>query len=187
MRVISNIFYGVFVILLVSIVLLLLATFLPIPGNIEVKIVKSGSMEPTIHTGAIVVVKPQTAYFTGDIITFGKDTRTDIPTTHRILAIEGSGANAIFTTKGDANEEQDPQTVLARDVIGKVLVNVPYAGYVIDFARTKLGFALLVGVPAVVVILDEAMKIFGEVRGLKARKRQEEEDDLSSTMPPKIV
>src|SRR3990167_3351690 len=102
MKIISTIFYTIFVALVVGISGLLLGSMLPIPGNIEVKIVKSGSMEPAIPTGSVVMVRPSVSYAVGDVITFGKDTKTDIPTTHRIVAMN---ADNTFTVKGDANEE----------------------------------------------------------------------------------
>lgn len=145
------------------------ASMMPIPGNIELKVVKSGSMEPAIKTGALVLIKPQAIYGVGDIITFGEDTKTAVPTTHRVVAMQGEGSAATFTTKGDANEEADPQPVAYREVIGRVLIDVPYAGFVLDFARKPLGFALLIGLPALIIMLDELMTIIGEVRRLRRK------------------
>lgn len=183
MTFLSKAFYAVFIALLVGITGLLVATLLPIPGNIEVKIVKSGSMEPTILTGSIVVVKPQASYAVGDVVTFGEDTARQIPTTHRIIAASGSGSALSFQTKGDANEEADPQSVFPRDIIGKVVLAAPYAGYILDFARQPLGFTLMIGIPAGIIVLDELMKIFAEVRRMRGKRRDERvtEDDLPFT------
>lgn len=171
MKIISTIFYTIFIALVIGIAGLLLGTMLPIPGNIEIKIVKSGSMEPAISTGSLVVVKPSAYYTKGDVITFGKDTKTDVPTTHRIIEVKSDGS---FVSKGDANEEADPNPVARRDVIGKVLFSIPGAGYVLSFARTKLGFALLIGIPAGLVILEELFSIFRETqkwyRGRRGRR-----------------
>lgn len=171
MKIISTIFYTLFVALVIGIAGLLLGTMLPIPGNIEVKIVKSGSMEPAIPTGSLVVVKPAPIYTKGDIVTFGEDTKTKIPTTHRIITANADGT---FVTKGDANEEQDPNPIARREIIGKVIFSVPGAGYVLDFARTKLGFALLIGIPAGLVILEELLTITRETqkwyRGRRGRR-----------------
>ncbi|OGG60668.1 signal peptidase I [Candidatus Kaiserbacteria bacterium RIFCSPHIGHO2_01_FULL_56_24] len=179
MRFINIFFYTVFIAVLLGIAGLLVGSMLPIPGNIEIKIVKSGSMEPNIPTGAVVIVKPESAYLKGDVITFGKDTKTDIPTTHRIIASAGEGTGTTYTTKGDANEEQDPTQVVARDVIGKVVFSLPYAGFILDFARQPLGFGLLIGVPAALVILEESLTIFKEARAaLRRRKRGGGDDDI---------
>lgn len=67
-------------------------------GNIEPRIVLSGSMEPKIHTGSICFINKKVPYDkikTGDIIAFkaGKNTMV----THRVISVTNSG----FETKGD--------------------------------------------------------------------------------------
>lgn len=161
MKVLGTILYAIFITFVIGIAGLVLGTMLPIPGNIEIKIVKSGSMEPTIPTGSIVLVQPKDHYLKGDIVTFGKDTSRDIPTTHRIIAVTADGS---FVTKGDANEEADQNPAPRNSVIGKVILHVPGAGFVLDFARTKLGFALLIGIPAALVILEELLTIAREAK-----------------------
>lgn len=170
MRIIGTLLYSVFVAALVGVAGLLLVSLLPIAGMAQIKIVKSGSMEPTIPVGAVVVVWPATSYHVGDVITFGKDTKTQIPTTHRIVSTRTDGNTTFFSTKGDANEEQDPREVALSEVIGKVWVHVPYVGYVLDFARQPIGFALLVGTPAAMIILDETINIYREVVAMRRRR-----------------
>lgn len=165
---------------IIAIGLLLLGTLMPIPGNFKVKIVKSGSMEPTIRTGGIVVIRPEASYGLGDIVTFGADTKTQIPTTHRIVDVKGEGSSKVFATKGDANDAPDPTQTHISDIRGKVLFTVPYLGYILDFARKPIGFGLLVGVPAFAIILDEIGKIIREVRKLRRKKRQDQSRDEDS-------
>ncbi len=174
MKIIAKIFYGIFITLLVGVALLFLASLLPIPGNVELKIVKSGSMEPAIMTGGIVLIKSSDTYVVGDIITFGEDSRGEIPTTHRIISVRESGTQTFYTTQGDANEDPDPQETPGREVIGKVLFTMPYAGFVLDFARKPLGFVLLIGIPAGIIILDELARIAQEVRDMRRKKREAE-------------
>jgi len=177
MRYVNLFFYTIFVSLLLGVAGLLIGSMLPIPGNIELKIVKSGSMEPNIPTGSLVVVKPAAAYSIGDVITFGADTRSEIPTTHRIVSFAGEDGQTMYTTKGDANEEVDPKTTLKNDVIGKVVFHMPYVGFVLDFARQPLGFALLIGIPAALVIMEEVFAIAKEVKVALRRRRGDEEGD----------
>lgn len=181
MRVAGKILYGFFILLIVAVAGLFLTSLLPIPGKFEVKIVKSGSMEPAILTGAIVVVRPETSYAVGDVITFGEDTKRQIPTTHRIYSEEQKDGITYFTTKGDANEDPDPDPVKQNDVIGKVLFNVPYAGYILDFARQPVGFALLIGIPAGIIILDELGRIFKEILAIRRKKRKLAEENNITT------
>jgi signal peptidase len=175
MNVLGKIFYGLFIILLLGVAGLFLASLLPIPGNVEIKIVKSGSMEPAIKTGSIVVVQPSDSYTVGDVITFGEERGEQIPTTHRIVSIAiEEGNRTFYMTKGDANEEQDNVRIASEDVVGKVVFTMPYAGYVLDFARKPIGFTLMIGIPAAIIILDETIRIFKEIGNMRRRKRDEE-------------
>ena len=124
-------------------------------------------MEPVLKTGSIVVVKPAPDYRTGDIITFASYGGTKIPTTHRIQEIQGQGDQAVYITKGDADNAADRETVKRSDIVGKVLFDVPFAGYAVGAAKKPLGFALIVIVPAAIVIFDEATKIYAELKKKK--------------------
>lgn len=170
MKTISNIFYALFIALLVLVGGLFLTSLMPIKTGIETKIVQSGSMEPSIPVGALVFVRPSASYGVGDVVTFGGDTSSAVPTTHRILGVRTEGGKEFYTTKGDANEEADPQEVARSEVVGKVFLSVPYAGFVLDFAKQPLGFALLIGVPALLVIIAELVAIVQEVLGLRRRR-----------------
>jgi signal peptidase len=172
MKILGKIGYGLFLTLLLGVVSLFVATLLPIPGNIEIKIVKSGSMEPSIPTGSIVVVKPAASYAVGDIITFGEDTGRQIPTTHRVVSVLEENGRTAYMTKGDANEEADPVRIAGNEVIGKVVFSVPFAGFIIDFARQPIGFTLMIGIPAGLIILDETFRILREILRMKRRKER---------------
>ena len=172
MKLLFKTIYGIFVAAIVLIGLLLLTTIVPIPGNFKVKVVKSGSMEPAIKTGGIVVIHPSSEYNVGDVITFGKDTKTQIPTTHRIVSIDGTGPLRSFQTKGDNNDAVDPSPTHLSEISGKMLFTVPYVGYILDMAKKPIGFALLVGLPALIIIYDEIMKIVREYKRLRARKKE---------------
>lgn len=156
---------------------LLLVSTLPISGNYEIKIVLSGSMEPALKTGSIVVVKPVEVYEIGDVITFGKDTRDSVPTTHRIVEARYESGEAIFITKGDANGNIDGREVTEDEVIGKVLFSIPYLGYLLDLARKPIGFVFLIGVPAVAIVSDEIWKVWKEVKRMRNKKEDNEKEE----------
>ncbi|OHA88894.1 MAG: signal peptidase I [Candidatus Zambryskibacteria bacterium RIFCSPHIGHO2_02_FULL_43_14] len=170
-RFIAKATYGIFMFLLVGVASLFFAPLLPIKGNIEIKIVKSGSMEPFIKTGSIVVIKPASVYNVGDIITFGEDSSISYPTTHRIISISEIQDKILYQAKGDANEEPDPTSVKKNDVIGKVIFTAPNVGYLLDFARQPVGFILLIAFPAALVILNEIIDIGKEIRKVIRRKK----------------
>ncbi len=171
-----KIVYYILVGFLILIALLLIVSVFPITGNFKVLTVLSGSMEPTIKTGAIVAAKPANDYKIGDIITFWPNTKTQPPVTHRIFDIEVQGGEPVYITKGDANNASDTREITKNDVLGKVLFSVPYLGYVVDFAKKPVGFILIIAVPALVIIFDEIKKIWREILKLRNKKKDTEQD-----------
>ena len=144
---------------------------LPIPGNFQVRVVQSGSMEPAIKIGSVVLIKPLSGYKVGDVITFEgnfKDAKgKKIPTTHRIIEAKVDAGSVLYQTKGDANDSADSNLIASNKVIGKVLLSVPYAGYAVAGAQTGYGLLAIIVIPAAIIIFDQAKKIASE---LKKRK-----------------
>src|SRR6056297_1241666 len=157
------IYYSVFTILAI-IALLLIVSIFPITGNYNFYVVQSGSMEPAIKTGSVIMVKPMDDYEIGDIISFGEPRPNNPPTTHRIYDMEVIEGKIYYITKGDANNAPDRDRVAKSEVIGKTLISVPYVGYLVSFARKPIGFFLIVIIPALVIIGDEIWKIIKEVK-----------------------
>lgn len=160
----------IFVVFIFAIILFVVISILPIPGNYKILTVLSGSMEPAIKMGSVVVTKPTNDYKTGDIITFGEMTKTKTPTTHRIIGTEVVSNEVYYITKGDANNAKDPNKILESKVIGKVLFSVPYAGYAASAAKKPIGFFLLVIIPCGIIILEEIRKIWKELKQKKIKK-----------------
>jgi len=126
----------------------------------RVDTVFSGSMEPRLKLGSVVVTRPVEAeeIKAGDIITFYSPLNERL-VSHRVVAAEhGSGWH--FQTKGDANEDADPFVVPAESVVGKVCLHLPYFGYVSQFVKTPLGLLLLICTPGLVVIVMEMRNIW---------------------------
>lgn len=171
-KVFSILVYTIYSVFVVGLILLFFAPPLPVIGHLDLKIVKSGSMEPSIMTGAVVVIREEPSYQLGDVITFS-EANGKVPTTHRIIGTEEVNGKDYFVTKGDANEERDINPVYPQNVIGKVVFSAPYLGYVFDFARQPLGFSLLIGVPAVLLIIDELAKIWAEVKRIRKGRRED--------------
>ncbi|WP_366923967.1 signal peptidase I [Metallumcola ferriviriculae] len=122
----------------------------------ELMVVVSGSMEPSVPLGSIIVVKNGGYGFIkpGEIITFRTGNTEPLLITHRVAAIKPDGS---LVTKGDANSAVDNVSVGLRDVVGKVSFTVPYVGYLAIFARSKWGGILIrtaAGVLALIVSLD---------------------------------
>jgi len=168
-KVLKTIYY-VFLGAIGLIAVLLIVSSFPITGNIKFLTVLSGSMEPAIKMGSVVLVKPlstssgQADYRIGDVITFGEISKIKTPTTHRIYEIKVQGSQPVYITKGDANNAPDIREITQKDIVGKVLLSIPYLGYAVDAAKKPLGFALIIIVPAVLIIFGEVKKIVEEIK-----------------------
>jgi len=124
-------------------------------------VVQSGSMEPAIGTGSVVFVAdvPVDTIDEGDVITFS-DTRTGPTTTHRVIEKHQAETSLRFRTKGDANEDPDPEPVYRNEVVGVVTLSVPLIGYLIGFAQTQLGWIMLVVLPVGLLIVNELWTLY---------------------------
>lgn len=134
-------------------------------------IVQSGSMEPALPLGSLVLVKPKSFYSVNEVITFRANNSNDL-VTHRITEITYLAAQAgpagtrrfpLYHTKGDANEDADPTTVQINQVVGNVRFLVPYVGYGVEFAKTPQGFLLLVIIPATIIVYEELKSVKSEI------------------------
>jgi signal peptidase I len=184
----SFLLYTFYALIVLGMIVLFVAPPIPGIGLLDVKIVKSGSMEPSIMTGAVVVIKEMPTYSIGDVITFTSE-NSEIPTTHRIVGTEKVDGVEYFISKGDANEERDTDPVFLKNIVGRVMVDVPYVGFILDFARQPIGFMLLIGVPALLIILDEFARILREVRRIRYIKFTKEMIMplvIAPYQPPKI-
>lgn len=132
-------------------------------------VVLTGSMEPHIGAGDVVVVdeRPTDRITEGDVITFvpgGYSSQSDVRVTHRVVAIHERADGTYFETKGDANEDPDPALVRADRVVGVVMFHIPWFGYVVSFAGTTLGKLALIVVPASLLAVTELRALFDRSR-----------------------
>jgi signal peptidase I len=101
-------------------------------------VVRSGSMEPTIRTGSMVLVKRLEAadIKVGDVLTVERPDHTRV--THRVVAIEHNGVTALLTLKGDANEDPDPVPIPVQ-YAHRVVAQVPVIGRAMAWLATAPG------------------------------------------------
>lgn len=107
--------------------LVLASALLMVFMHLRPVVVVSGSMEPVIHTGSLLLI--DTTYKDvkeRDIIAFEAN---DIIAVHRAMAITDKG----YVTKGDANEKADPGEVDRDALMGRAVMWVPWIGYAVRF------------------------------------------------------
>lgn len=146
-KVLLTIFNTLLLILLPVILFMLISSRVEVFG-IRSFVVETGSMVPRLPVKSLVFTQAQNEYVPGEIITFH---RGEIDVTHRIISIQ----NGLYETKGDANQGADPERIARSKIIGEVVYDVPYIGYLTTFVKTIPGFLLLIGVPTLLFILFE--------------------------------
>ena len=125
----------------------------------------SGSMEPNIRVYDIVVdfkVDSPEQIKVGDVITF-KSTSSiskDLIVTHRVVGIKEVNGQIEYVTKGDYNPAPDSDTAKFNNVIGKVSMRFPQLGRLQFFLATKMGWLIVVVLPALGVIIYDIFKLF---------------------------
>lgn len=91
-------------------------------------VIVTGSMEPLIRPGDVVLIKKITGAEVqqGDVIHFRLD---KITVTHRVIAINDTEKERQFLTKGDNNDTADIKPVASPQVKGKVVRVIPKLGW----------------------------------------------------------
>lgn len=126
-------------------------------------VIYSGSMEPTVKVGSLLLTRPADVedLQVGDVITY-RSPGNHTTLTHRIVSIRQQDGQRVFTTKGDASLEPDPREIILRGQVSKMAFDIPYLGYVVDFAKSTQGVVLLLLVPAAGLVLIHTRKIWKE-------------------------
>ncbi|MFJ5715171.1 signal peptidase I SipW [Neobacillus sp. NPDC093127] len=141
----------------------------------QLKTVLSGSMEPGIQTGAIIAIKPggdMTRFQKGDVITFMQGENKLI--THRIEKVQGEGKNIQYITKGDNNNGADLTPVLSNNVVGEYKgFTIPFIGYFMNFAQSKVGAALLLVFPGLILVIFSVFTLWKAIREVEGSKENE--------------
>lgn len=162
------------VVLLVAVAAFVIQAFPGLVGADYAFIVQSGSMEPTLETGATVFVatEPVDDVAAGDVITYHDGGGNFV--THRVVEVHRGTESVRFTTKGDANENVDGEPVYRPEYVGTVMTvdvpvagelhaSVPLMGRVVAFAGTWGGYAVLLLLPALLLLVDGVWTLYNAV------------------------
>lgn len=170
------------------VVILGLTVLLPAVGGGTAYTVLTGSMEPSLPPGTVVVVRPADAdsIRVGDVVTYQIDSGSPTVATHRVVGVSiGGDGERRFATQGDANGAPDPVAVRPVQVRGVLWYSVPYVGYPArvvdgDIRRLVLGGSVL-------VLFGYAAFSFGGAAREWKRNRRDRRDGLVAGSAEEIV
>ena len=136
--------------------------------------VMSGSMEPRIKLGSVVVVAKRADYNVDEVVTFRSGEFPSQTITHKIITAESrEDGKKVFTTKGESNNDADSQKIGKESIVGKVIFVVPYIGFLVGFIKTPAGSTLLIIIPGVLFIANEIINIRTELTKISGKVRYE--------------
>ena len=115
--------------------------------------VLTGSMEPNIPAGSLILVKANQEYSSGDVVAYKH--AEGMTVVHRIVAIDDNTA----ITKGDNNNIADAPIAVS-NILGKVEKIIPGAGKVVQVLKQPEVIIFLVAIIAIICFLPlpEAQK-----------------------------
>ena len=123
-------------------------------------VVSSGSMEPGLEVGDIIVVSGRNQYEelkVDDIIVFTLPTDSKRVIVHRINSIDKDGERGIeIKTKGDNNPNVDGWTVLEKNYIGTVITSIPSVGKITIWLSPPVNYYIIFFV--ILVLLSNEVK-----------------------------
>lgn len=140
-NILYGIMYAVLIIIMVYNISLIAQSILKpnkTPSFLGVKtyVIISGSMEPNIEIGDIVVGKAEENLDIGDVISYRKGQSV---ITHRITQINKNENGEIeYRTQGDNNNVEDEESIKPSNVEGKVIKIVPKLGKVTLILQNKV-------------------------------------------------
>lgn len=145
-------------IIIAVLIILVCIFFVPKILGCENLAVLSGSMEPKISVGSMVIVQDvdPNDLEVGDIITYKISDTTLV--THRIVSIDQDAQEIV--TKGDANDVIDGEPVSFSNVVGKLFISIPFLGYISIYMQGKAGIAIICGVVGILILLNYLPDVF---------------------------
>lgn len=155
-------------------------------------IVLTGSMEPEISSGDLIIVKQidSSEVKENDIIAFfDPDGNGQSILTHRVVNVTEEDGKTAFITKGDANNSEDRQPVPSDQLVGGYVLRIPGMGNIAMFMQTTAGLIVCVVLPLIILVgfdfirrrqfektsRQDTEALLAELEALKAEKASKEE------------
>ena len=153
----KNILYNLVLSIFITIALSVLAVYI---FGLRLDVVLSDSMSPAFYKDDIVVVRAYDEYNEGDVIEYQLNDISK-PVTHRIIKKMGSGKDATFITKGDANDPSDG-AIPYSCIKGKVIAVIENGNILYEFIKNN--YFLLIDILLGVWVLTATFNGESEIR-----------------------
>jgi len=123
--------------------------------------------ETTLHIGDLIIVQginPEkikaAPYPDGDIIVFHQPQAGGELIVHRAIEKQVIDGKIFFRTKGDGNAGPDSSMVPEDNVVGRVVLRVPWVGHIALFLRNSSGIFIILFFIIILVIIEFIIPVF---------------------------
>lgn len=173
MKIASKIFGAVSImLLLLAFVACMVVSIVPRTLGMNTYIVLSGSMEPLIETGSLAYIDKKDADpIVGQVVAYQLPNGEVV--THRIISENDDGT---FTTKGDANDTEDMNSVSKDQVIGTYVTSIPKLGFFLEKTSKIIPVYLFW------VVLCNIIAVACNFFSSQKEKEKEREDDSTGVL-----
>lgn len=161
-------------------------------------IVLTGSMEPEIKDGDLIIVKQIDGndVKVGDVISFfDPESTSNSVLTHRVTEIINENGSLSFRTKGDANNTEDKMAVPEDELVGIYKSRIPGAGNIAMFMQSTAGLVICVILPLILLVGYDIIRrrryekenqkdtaaLLAELEALKAQKAEAEKTESNDS------
>lgn len=144
-----------------------LSSKLPTKNFLQVFVVPTGSMNPTVPPGSLVFVRThqREQIRVGDVVAFNNPNDHKQTVLHRIIDEKEGG----FVTKGDANSSADLWLLRKEMILGKLGLTLPLIGFLVSAIKSPLGFIALVVIPSIALSVQFVYQIKSGISEMSAK------------------
>ena len=174
------------IIVIIEIVLILFLVLTKMSGGVprlfghSVYVIATPSMTPELEVGDIIISKAYDGgeLSVGDVVEYvGKSGEMKGKIiTHKIISIDGEGADRTIITKGTANTEADPP-IAPSDIISVMKYKTVVIDKIYRVISTTWGFICLVILPMAAMIVSEIVDLARQIKKEKEGGYDDEECD----------
>jgi signal peptidase I len=134
----------------------------------------------TLHVGDLIIIQgvdPKEIKAApepyGDIIVFHQPSAYDELIVHRAIANHTIDGEICFTTQGDANSGPDYGTVQGDQVVGKVILRIPWIGHISLFLHDSSGIFIIIILIVILVIVEFVIPLFSSEKEVNSGEESE--------------
>ena len=173
-KIIKSIIYPIIILIFICNIVLIMQKLTrqeEVPNFLGYKVfaIVSGSMEPTLQIGDLVIIKvtDQEKIKEKDIITFMED---GYNVTHRIVNIVQKDDKYYYQTKGDNNTANDKNLVSYEDIEGVYVFKIPKIGNIVKYTQNTTFFIIVI---CIIYIIYKIISRKEDIESARHEKRKE--------------